>query len=223
VTALGTLLVVVLIAVVSGRPALGLIGLLTPVAVREFVRARARKQRTLFADQLADNLQVVASALRAGHGLVGGFNSTVDDAPEPSRSELRRVLSDEQLGTPIETAMEIAITRMDNVDLEQVALVASVQRQTGGNAAEVLDRVVDSIRERMALRRLVRTLTAQGRLSGVVVSALPVFLLVAVSLLSPSFMSPLYHTTAGNVVLGLAAALIVAGWLCIRRIVNFHV
>ncbi|MCW3066172.1 MAG: hypothetical protein JWN32_3344 [Solirubrobacterales bacterium] len=223
VTALATLLVVVVIAVVTGHPALGLLGLVTPIPVREFVRARARKQRALFADQLADNLQVVASALRAGHGIVGGFASTIDDAPEPSRSELRRVLAEEQLGTPIETALKIAIVRMDNVDLEQVALVASVQRQTGGNAAEVLDRVVDSIRERMGLRRLIRTLTAQGRLSGVVVSILPVFLLAAVSVLSPEFMRPLYDTTGGNIVLGVAAALIVAGWLSIRRVVNFEV
>jgi tight adherence protein B len=214
---------VVLIAVVSGHSALGLIGLFTPLPVMEVVRARARKQRRLFADQLADNLQVVSSALRAGHGIVGGLASTIGDAPEPSRSELKRVLAEESLGTPIETALEIAIKRMQNVDLEQVALVASVQRQTGGNAAEVLDRVVDSIRERMTLRRLVRTLSAQGRLSGIVVSALPFVLLAGVTVLSPDFARPLYTTTGGNVVLVVAAGLIVCGWLCIRRIVNFKI
>jgi tight adherence protein B len=220
-TAVATLVLVVLIAVISGHPVLGLVGLVMPVAVRELIRARARKQRALFGDQLADNLQVVASALRAGHGFVGGFQTTISDAPEPSRSELRRVLAEEQLGTPIETALEIAIHRMDNVDLRQVALVASVQRQTGGNAAEVLDRVIDSIRERAALRRLIRTLTAQGRMSGTVVSILPIVLAVAVSVINPGFMRPLYDTTGGNVALGLAGVLVVAGWLCIRRIVNF--
>src|SRR5581483_74332 len=206
----------------SGHPIFGLVGLLTPLAVREVVRLRARKQRALFSDQLADNLQVVASALRAGHGFVGGFATTVDDAPEPSRSALRRVLAAEQLGTPIETALEVAVHRMDSLDLRQVALVASVQRQTGGNAAEVLDRVVDSIRERAAMRRLIRTLTAQGRMSGTIVSALPIVLAVAVSVMSPGFMRPLYDTTAGNVALAVAGGLVVAGWLCIRRIVNFE-
>jgi tight adherence protein B len=223
ITGFATVLVATLIAVVTGRPALGLIGLLAPLPVREVVRLRARRQRTLFADQLADNLQVVASALRAGHGFVGGFQSTVDDAPEPSRSELRRVLAEEQLGTPIEEALEIAVHRMESVDLRQVALVASVQRHTGGNAAEVLDRVIDSIRERVAMRRLIRTLTAQGRMSGSIVSALPIVLVVAVSVLSPGFTAPLFNTTGGNIVLALAAALVVAGWLVIRRIVNFEV
>ena len=86
----------------------------------------------------------------------------MDDAPEPSRTEFRHVVSDEQLGIPLDESLETVVKRMKSRELEQVALVAALQRESGGNTAEVLDRVSDTIRERAELRRTVRTLTAQG-------------------------------------------------------------
>jgi tight adherence protein B len=221
-TALLTVVAIWILVSVSGHPLLGLIGFAVPFVAYQWVQWMARKQRFLFAEQLADNLQIVASALRSGHGFVGALGEIVNDASEPSRAEFRRVLAEEQLGTPLEEALTIAVDRMNSVDLNQVALVASVQRETGGNAAEVLDRVVDSIRERLALRRLISTLTAQGRLSGGVVSALPIALLIAISIINPEFTRPLYNTTTGNIILALAACLVVTGWLWIRRIVTFE-
>ena len=222
-TVILTTVLFILLVAVTGHPILGFLAFATPVAVLQFVRWRARKQHLAFAEQLADNLQIVASALRAGHGFVGALGQVVGDAPEPSRAEFRRVLAEEQLGTPIEDALNIAVVRMENTDLNQVALVASTQRETGGNAAEVLDRVVESVRERMVLRRLIKTLTAQGRLSGVVVSALPVVLLLVIQVINPDFTRPLYTTTGGNIVLLIAGCMVVGGWLWIRRIINFDV
>jgi tight adherence protein B len=179
--------------------------------------------RRAFADQLPDNLDVVASGLRAGHSMVGGLSLVVNDAAEPSHSEFQRVIADEQLGIPLEDALGTVARRMKNRDIEQVALVSSLQRETGGNSAEVLDRVIENIRERQALRRLIRALTAQGRLSRWIVSFLPVALLLLISAINPSYMKPLFTHTSGHVILALGAVMIVAGSLVIKRIVEFKV
>ena len=147
----------------------------------------------------------------------------VDDSPEPARTEFRRVIADEQLGVPLEEAIEVVAVRMDSTDLRQVGLVAALQHETGGNTAEVLDRVADTVRERFELRRLVKTLTAQGRLSRWILTGLPVFLLVVITLLNPSYISPLYSHTGGRVLLGLAIVMVTSGSLVIRRIINIKV
>jgi tight adherence protein B len=112
---------------------------------------------------------------------------------------------------------------MDNKDLAQVALVAALQRQTGGSTAEVLDRVVDTVRERQELRRLIKTLTAAGRMSRWVVTALPVVLLVAIALLNPGYLDPLFSHTSGRVLFVFATLLVVGGSLVIKRIVDIKV
>ena len=133
------------------------------------------------------------------------------------------MVADEQLGIPLEDALQTVARRMDNRDIEQVALVSSLQRETGGNAAEVLDRVIENIRERQGLRRLVRTLTAQGRLSRWIVSALPVGLLLLISAINPAYMKPLFHHTSGKVILAVGAIMIVAGSLVIKKIVEIKI
>jgi tight adherence protein B len=112
---------------------------------------------------------------------------------------------------------------MDNRDLDQVALVATLQRDTGGNTAEVLDRVTDTVRARFELRRLVKTLTAQGRMSRWVVSLLPLGLFTVITLMNPGYLRPLYTHTSGRILLVISVIMIVSGSLVIRRIVNFKV
>jgi tight adherence protein B len=222
----GTLVLTLLVMWLLGTfitPVLALLGLLVPFLVRGFVTQRIERKRRAFGDQLPDNLDVVASGLRAGHSLVGGLSLVVNDASEPSRSEFQKVVADEQLGVPLEDALQTVARRMDNRDIEQVALVSSLQRETGGNAAEVLDRVIENIRERQGLRRLVRTLTAQGRLSRWIVSILPVGLLLLISAINPAYMKPLFHHTSGKVILAVGATMIVAGSLVIKKIVEIKI
>lgn len=222
-TAITTLLATVLIGVATGLPILTPLSLLVPLAVRGVIRHRLEKRRREFADQLSDNLQVVSSAIRAGHSMVGAFSVMVDEASEPSRSEFRRIVNDERLGVPLEDAVRRVGQRMDNRDLDQVALVATIQRETGGNTAEILDRVVQTIRQRGELRRLMETMTAQGRFSRIVVTSIPPVLLVAIALINPEYLHPLFHTATGNILLGVAVALVVAGSLVIKRMVNVKV
>jgi tight adherence protein B len=222
-TILGVVVVGWLFAAITGFPLLALVGLSLLLVPRAFVQSRVRKRRLAFAEQLPDNLQVMASAMRAGHSFIGALSVVVNDSPEPSASEFRRAVADEQLGVPLEEALRRVVDRMDNRDLGQVALVAAMQRETGGNTAEVLERVTETIRERFELRRLVKTLTAQGRMSRWVVSALPIFLLVIITLINPTYMQPLYDRPVGRVLLVGAAGLVVAGSLVIKRIVDIKV
>src|SRR5205823_1859715 len=200
-TFIGTFIIIWFLSLVTGSLLVALLGLAIPFVVRAFIRRKVARKRQLFAEQLPDNLQVLASALRAGHSFIGALSVVVEDAPEPSRSEFRRVIADEQLGVPLEDALHVVVERMESRELEQVALVAAVQRNSGGNTAEVLDRVTETIRERFELRRLVRTLTAQGRLSRWVVSLLPVFLLTVITLMNPSYMHVLYSSSTGRIAL----------------------
>jgi len=200
-----------------------LLGLAVPFVALMFVRYRASRQRRAFSEQLPDNLQVVASAMRAGQTFVGALAAVVEDAPEPSRRELRRAITDESLGVPLSEALSGVTERMRSGDFQHVAVVAALQRETGGNTAEVIDLVADTIRDRIELRRMVRSLTAQGRLAGTVLSLLPVGLLVIISLINPGYTRPLFHTTIGLVALGVGGALSGLGSFLINKIVSIKV
>ena len=200
-----------------------LFGLLVPMAVYAVIRRKAEKKRNLFGDQLPDNLAVLASALRAGHSLVGALSLVVEDAPEPAASEFRRVIADERLGRPLDEALEVVVVRMRSSELAQVALVAALQRETGGSTSEVLDRVVETVRERQELRRLVRTLTAAGRLSRWVVTFLPIALMLAISVLNPGYLGPLFDRATGRILFVLAVMLVIGGSYVIKRIVDIKV
>jgi tight adherence protein B len=223
-TGIGSLLVFLLVNVVFGSLLIATaLAVAVPFGVRSLLKRQLSRQRNLFAQQLPDNLQVLASALRAGHSFIGALSVVVNDAPEPARSEFQRVVADEQLGVPIDEALRVVVERMESRELEQVALVGALQRETGGNTAEVLDRVTDTIRERFELQRAVRTLTAQGRMSRWVLTALPLFLLVAITLINPGYMEVMYGSTGGRVILVLSAISVTCGSLVIKRIVNIKV
>lgn len=199
------------------------LALLVPALAYYGLRFKADRQRRTFSEQLPDNLQVIASAMRAGQTFVGSLQAVVDDAPEPSSKELRRAVTDEALGVPLQDALGHVTERMKSEDFQHVAIVAGLQRDTGGNTAEVIDLVAETIRGRIEIRRLVRGLTAQGRLAGFVLSALPAGLLLIISMVNPGYAHPLFHSTTGNIALGVALGLMVAGSYIIRRIINITV
>lgn len=200
-----------------------LVGLAAPFVTRIYVKSRVSAKRKAFGEQLPDNLEVLAGALRAGHSLVGAMNVMVDGADEPAQSEFRRVLSDEQLGIPIDQALMVTSQRMDNVDIEQVAIVTRLQREAGGNTAEVLDRVVENVRGRMEIRRLIRVLTAQGRLARWVLTGLPLVLVAFLMFINPDWLDPLTATNVGRAFLVLWVLMLIAGSVVIKRIVEIEV
>lgn len=208
---------------VTGSAAFAVFGLAVPLGVKWMINFKLERERRLFSEQLAETLQVIASAMRAGQSFSGALAVAVQDAPQPTRREFDRVVSDERLGVPLDESLAIVARRMKNRDLEQVELVASLQRETGGNMSEVLEQASATIRERGELRRLIRTLTAQGRMSRWVVSALPPSLMLILSAINPTYMAPLLHTAAGRTVLAGCAVMVVAGSYAIKRIVDIKV
>ena len=213
----------ILVAVVF-QSLLGLFaGLVAPFVTRAVVRRKINRIRSAFAEELPDNLEVLAGALRAGHSLIGAMGVMVDGATEPSKSEFRRVLQDEQLGVPLDDALMVMARRMDNLDIEQVAIVTRLGREAGGNTAEVLDRVVENIRGRMELRRLVRVLTAQGRIARYILTAIPVVLLLFFLSVNKVWLEPLWTTGPGRFALGAWFVMLIAGWFAIKKIVEIEV
>ena len=222
-TAVGTILVFFFIFAVTGSGWWALFALGVPYFVREWVLRSLKRQRSRFAEQLQDALQVIASALRSGHSFTGSLAVVVEGAAEPMRTEMQRVVADEQLGMPIQRSLAVVADRMASTDVDQLALVAELQRQAGGDMAEVVDRVAETVRERFDLKRLVDTLTTQGRMSRWIVSLLPIGLLLLLKLENPHYFDPLFGSTAGRVFVGLAAAWAVLGSLVIKRIVEIEV
>jgi tight adherence protein B len=220
-TIVATLLTVVILATVS--PVFAILGLLTPVVSRELVQRALNKVRADFAEQLPSNLQVLASALRSGYSFSAALATAVEQAHDPSRRELRRVVADDQLGVPMDVALRRVAERMKSRDLEQVALVAELQRTTGGNVAEVLDVVVGTIRDRQDVRRLLKTLTAQGRMARWILTGLPVVTGLVFYAYQPDVVGPFYSTLVGQVALVLAGIMVVCGSLVIQRLVDIEV
>lgn len=221
-TVAGTLVAAVL-AVAVGRPVLGLFALLAPVIAHLMVSSRANAARRDFDAQLADNLQVVASAMRAGQSFVGALAVAVEDAMEPAKRELQRAVADERLGVPLDEALGRAARRMRSEELEYVGLVATLQRETGGSTAEVLDHITQTIRERAELKRLVRALTAQGRLGGAIVSAIPLVLTALFLVIRPGYFNPLVQNPFGVMCIVAGVIMTTVGWIVIRKIVDIKV
>ncbi|HSD78543.1 MAG TPA: VWA domain-containing protein [Solirubrobacteraceae bacterium] len=223
VAVLWSLAAAALAVLLTGNAFVAAAALGAPAVVLAVVRIRADRQRRAFESQLADNLQVVASAMRAGQTFVGALAVAVEDAHEPARRELQRTVSDERLGVPLDEAIGRTARRMRSKELEYVGLVATLQRETGGNTAEVVDRVTETIRERAELNRLIRTLTAQGRFGGGLVSVLPIVMVVVLGSLHEGYFDPLLHSGTGHMLIGTGIALLTGGWLAIRRIVDIEV
>lgn len=218
-----TALTFLLIYAGTGSPWWALFALAIPYFAREWVLRTLARRRTRFAEQLPDALQVIASALRSGHSLAGALAVVVESASEPMKSEMQRVVADEQRGVPMQQSLAVVAERMESRDVEQLALVAELQREAGGNAAEVVDRVAETVRERFDLKRLIATLTMQGRMSRWIVSALPIVIVLAVLLENKHYFHPLISTLGGRIIIGFAVAWAVAGSFAIKKIVEIEV
>jgi tight adherence protein B len=218
---LAALALAFIVTTMTGSALVGLVVLLlTPFIVRFAVRFRANVQRKLFEEQLADHLSVVGGSLRVGHSLPAALSAALDEAPDPARREFERAVADERLGMPLEDALGNMSRRMENHEVEHVALLARLQREVGSDAAEMVDQVVATVRERQELRRTVRTMTAQGRFAQLILSVLPVGALLLLTVTNRPYVEPLYTTKGGHIVLLIAALLVAAGSLVIRRIIT---
>lgn len=211
----------VLLGVGTGIPALGLIPVLAwPFVLRSMVNRAVAKQRAKFADGLPTYLQDLASAIRVGRSFVGALSAVAESADEPTRGELERAITNEALGRPLEECLDAVAHRMASVDMDQVALIAGLNRRSGSNVAESLDRVAEGARERADMRREMKALTAQAKMSSLVLTAMPGVLLVGLSVISPQYAHPLFHTTLGIVAVVMGALMCAGGWKVMKKITD---
>jgi len=182
-----------------------------------------RKRQGLMIDQLADTLAILASSLRAGYSFLQALDTVSKEISEPSAGEFQRVVAEIRLGRPIDDALLAMADRVDSQDLRWAVIAINVQRQVGGNLAEVLDIVAKTVRERAYLRRQVNVLSAEGKFSVVILASLPFLILLYLSIVNPGYIEPLFTTTIGLALLAVGGTLMGLGIWVMTRIVKIDV
>jgi tight adherence protein B len=199
---------------------IGLVGALVPtIVLRTALSRRADKMR----EQLPDVLTIMASSLRAGHSFLQALDTTAREISAPANVEFQRLVAEIRLGRPAEDALEALADRVGSPDFRWAVLAVNIQREVGGNLAEILDNVSDTLRERAQMRRQVRVLTAEGRLSAWVLAILPFAIALYMFAVNPKYISLLFTKQIGLVMLGVGGVLMVLGILWMRKIVDIDV
>ena len=181
------------------------------------------RRRRKFNDQLPEALATMSNALRAGFSISQAFDSVVDRGDAPMCEEFAILQQQLRIGMGFEEALESLSGRVGSDDLTLVTTAILISRKTGGNVTEIFDKISETIRARMKIERKVRTLTAQGRMQGILVSSMPLVLCVAMVLLKPDMMIPFLCSFIGFVSVLAVVVLIAAGWLIIRKITKIDV
>ena len=196
---------------------LGLIAAVIPIVIVQRMRA---KRLAMFSEQLPDALDLLRAALQAGHGLLTAIGVVADEFPDPIAGELREVGEEVRLGLPLRDALYHLTERVEDPNLPILTVGILITQEVGGNMAEVLDNVTYTIRERFKLLREIRVMTAQGRLSGMVLTGLPFIVAFAMFFLSPEYFTVLLERPAGHMMIIYALVSILFGHIVIRRLVN---
>ena len=184
---------------------------------------KRRKRLKKFASQLPDALELVARALRAGHSLAAGMHVVAEEMPSPIADEFGRVYEEQNLGIPIEESMKAMCERVPNLDLRFFVTSVAIQRQTGGDLAEILDKIGYVVRERFRILGQVKALTGEGRLSGVVLIALPFALFAFMLHLKPEYVEALWTKELGIKMSIFAIIAQILGAIVIKKIVDIKV
>ncbi len=188
-----------------------------------WLKRRHSKRQAAFNAQLAETLTLMAGGLSAGLSLPQAVDTVVREGHQPMAGELGRALIEQRLGIPIEEALDNVADRMESEDFAWVVMAIRIQREVGGNLAELLNTVSETLRDREYLRRQVRVLSAEGRFSGYVLTALPIGLFVYMLLFKGDFVRPLYTTGMGYVLMGIAGAMLVGGGFVMSRLTKIKV
>ena len=199
----------------------GFVGFFFP---RLYVSRQTSQRLIKFETQLPDTLGLWVNALRSGFSVLQAMEAISRDAPEPTKTEFKRVVQEVQLGIDVEDALEHLLARVESEDLDLVITAVNIQREVGGNLAEILETISHTIRERIKLKGEIRVLTAQGRMTGYLISGLPIAVALFLSAIQPGFMNPMFQSrTCGWPMLGIGLALIGMGMAAIQKIVNIEI
>lgn len=213
-----------LVGFVLSGPGLAVLGLLLGIVVPwVYLKFRHSRRLNKFNAQLAETLGLMAGGLQAGLSLPQAIDSVVREGAEPMAGELRRALIEQRLGVDITDALEGVGQRMDSEDFDWIVMAIRIQREVGGNLAEILHTVSDTLREREYLRRQVKALSAEGRLSGYILTGLPPIIGVYMMMVNPEYIALLYTTLPGFVLLAVAASLLALGGFAMSKLAKVEV
>lgn len=209
---------------VSSRLHVGVLAALG-VAMAEwaYVLFRIDRREAAFTNQLGDCLMMVANAMRAGFSFLQAMDLISKEMEPPMSDEFKHVMRDINLGASVERALDDMDKRVNSPDFSLVVTAVLIQQQVGGDLAHILDTISETIQDRIRMRREVRTLTAQGRMSGWVLAALPIVTGLLISSISPGYMDPLFNDRWGHIAIAIAVVMELVGFFVIQRIVNIDV
>jgi tight adherence protein B len=217
----GTMLASLLLSALAGLLPLGiLVALAAPLLPRVVVRAKIASRRKRFDGQLADTLHLLSGGLRAGHSILRAIDAAAAESPEPTAHEMRRVVRDTALGRDLLASLEETSVRMASEDFVWVAQAIQINREVGGNLAEVLDQVNETIRERGEIKGHITALAAEGKFSAYILMALPLGIVAMLMLINPHYMTPLFTSPLGWAMIGASVVLMGIGALWLRKIVD---
>ncbi|REE96816.1 type II secretion system F family protein [Thermomonospora umbrina] len=216
-----TLVLAVAVTLLSGAAFGGLLGaLLGWLGTRAYLASRTRRRLTAFSDQLPGALALVAGSLRSGFTVSQALERLARQDLQPLGAEMSRAVAETRLGASVEDALDKVADRMVCPDLSWIVLAVRIQREVGGNLAEVIDTTVETMRERTRLRRQIRALSAEGRLTAYVLIALPVVLAALMMLMRPDYMRPLFTEPLGVLMLVAGVVALLVGWVWMSRVIK---
>lgn len=215
-----TVIALALTGSIIGGLIVGFGAALIPIGVVNFM---ARRRRLTFMGQLPDTLQLLSGTLRAGYSLMQGVEAVSQEVTDPMGIELRRVVTEARLGRPLEDALDGTAERMGSPDFAWAVMAIRIQREVGGNLSELLLTVAETMVARERLRRDIRSLTAEGRVSAMVLGFLPIGLGFAMWVINPEYVGRLFDTTAGNIMIGVALVAMAVGFFWMKKIIDIEI
>jgi len=188
-----------------------------------YVKRLKKRRIRRFEEQFPEAIDLLGRSIRAGHAFPTGLKVVGEESPDPMATEFQQIFDEQKFGLPLEDSLLGLADRVDMVDVRIFVTAILIQREVGGNLAEILDKISYTIRERFTLQRQIRVYTAQGRLTGYILSALPILLGLAISALNPEYMAILFEEPMGKALIAAAAVLQFLGFLLIRRIIDIEI
>ena len=214
-----------LLGVLFHRPLLlgGVLAVLLGFVPNTVVDVRRRIRLGRFMSHFPDALEMFARSLRAGHAFTGGIQMVAQEMPDPVGPEFRKVFDEQNLGVPMKDALMGLSERIDSLDVKFFVTSVLIQRETGGNLAEIIDKIAYVVRERFRIQGQVKIYSAQARLTGIILTLLPPGVALVISVLNPEYLKPLWFEKLGQYMVGTAFAMQVAGGLAIRKIIRIKI
>src|SRR5262249_7795223 len=188
-----------------------------------YVKWRRNRRLAQFDGRLPESIDLIGRGLRAGHPLSSGFKMAADDGSEPVAGELRRVFEEQRFGLPLQDSLLGMADRIQLVDVRILVTAILIQREVGGNLAEILDNLSTVIRSRFTIRRHINVYTAQGLMTGYLLALLPVMLFGILYTINPEYMAVLFTDPIGKILVAVALVMQLAGFFWIRKIVNIEI